>query len=126
MLLNQNEYCEFVQCVKKPGPKSKPKVGRRPNATYEFHPDHPLYKTHVQQLRSQPVSVQLGGCPPPTPPGDEPDPSSEPAKFQAWKKRADAFAAYVGPLLMPWDLDGHCHALDWETFSTRVKYEWKN
>ena len=70
--------------------------GRPSNQRFLFHPDHPLYDSHEQQIRSKPhIPLFIGR--PPRPPGRRPSPMTE-----AWKKKARRFARYFLILLRPW------------------------
>ena len=69
------------------------------NKCIRFHPDHPLYESHHQQLRSRhqvPVPKKIAPKPPPKKP-------SVPDK--QWKKEARHFSAYILILYRPWYLN---------------------
>ena len=86
--------------------------GRPANGRFRFHSSHPLYATHVQQLRSRflvPVNVDR----PPVPPA-----SDGAVESDAWQRRARKFAEYFLVLLKPWSAVNGAHpgSLTWETF----------
>ena len=65
---NMDDYAAIV-CVT-PKKESKTELsdhrGRPQNKRYPFHPDHPLFQTHEQQLRSKPHVPIFIGRPPRT------------------------------------------------------------
>ena len=116
---NMDDYAAIV-CVT-PKKESKTELsdhrGRPQNKRYPFHPDHPLFQTHEQQLRSKPhVPLFIGR--PPRPPGPRPSPLTE-----GWKKRARRFARYMLILLRPWrQADGQLPgSLTWKDFCDFVQ-----
>ena len=91
--------------------------GRPSNTRYLFHPDHPLYDTHEQQLRSKPrIPLFIGR--PPRPPGRR-----QSTLTVAWKNRARRFARYFLILLRPWtEADGQLPGrLTWKEFCLFVR-----
>ena len=87
-------------------------AGRPANGRFNFHSNHPLFKTHTQQLRSNmkiPVPVKI---PPPPPP------SNPKHKSRLWFKKANNFAQYMLVLFQPWEMnDGQLPgSLKWNDF----------
>jgi hypothetical protein len=95
------EYCSIIKVIKRPPQLDDDTVtrGRRPNGTYLFHPDHPLFNNYYQKLRSKQATPILTGEPPPRYPGNKLDPCTDlrVCKFQAFLK-------YYLTLFYPWDL----------------------
>ena len=70
--------------------------GRPDNGCFDFDPDHILYATHYQQLRSKqkiPLLIRL----PPKNPSSKPEVLTD-----KWKKTARHFAQYYLTLFRPW------------------------
>ena len=94
-----DDYAALISVIPKKPKSEHKKPGRKRNETYSFHPDHPLYGSHVQQLRSKPhIPLFIGR--PPKPPGPRPKNLTT-----AWKAQARRFARYILILLRPWH---HC------------------
>ncbi|KAI9551025.1 hypothetical protein GHT06_005688 [Daphnia sinensis] len=74
--------------------------GRTPNATFSFHPAHPLYDSHHQQIRSKfRVPVLIRG--PPKPPPPKPTHATD-----EWRRAARAFTQYMLLVFRPWLEEG--------------------
>ena len=73
-------------------------AGRPRNATYSFHPDHPLARSHEQQLRSKARVPVLAGRPPPPPP-------SVINETPTSMRLTERFASYYVALLVPWSTE---------------------
>ncbi|KAI9551001.1 hypothetical protein GHT06_005557 [Daphnia sinensis] len=70
--------------------------GRTPNATFSFHPAHPLYDSHHQQIRSKfRVPVLIRG--PPKPPPPKPTHATD-----EWRRATRAFTQYMLLVFRPW------------------------
>ena len=72
--------------------------GRPANATFAFDARHPQAATHCLSLKSKLAVPILGGARVPRHPGPR-------RRDPAWRRAADAFAAYVITLHVPWVLD---------------------
>lgn len=72
--------------------------GRPKDTMFAFTAEHPLYRTHLQQLKSKQCIPRLAGPAPPRHPGP-----MRPGK--AWLDAANHFAAYVICLFHPWSLE---------------------
>ena len=123
------EYGGLVQVVKKkPSSSSAPEeaptpadleaghtpaLGRKPSATFDFDPQHPLFSTHTQQLRSKHLTPVLAGAPCPRYPGPQPDSPSK-----TWCQQAAAFSEYMLALFRPWDLSSSepVRGTSWDDF----------
>jgi len=90
---------------------------RHPNAHYDFDSRHPLAATHTQRLRLKSKIPMLAGASPPMHPGKK-------RSDAKWKRKADAFAAYVITLHKPWSVDTLAPdiALNWNSFQTWVQH----
>ena len=71
--------------------------GRIDNGSFDFHPEHPLYASHYQRLRSKTKVPVLLRSPPKCPP---PKPHT---LTDEWRKAAREFSRYVLVLFKPWD-----------------------
>ena len=130
--LNIEEYFSLVKVVKKPKNNNNRNIdssssGRRQNARYPFHKDHPLCETHWQQVRSKLLVIVLICFRPTKAPVAMPDrENSPPARYAGWLKKANVFGAFYGTFLAPWNFDGLCPVFNWQTFSEYVQTRWKN
>ena len=79
-----------------------PKAKRRNLYTrYDFHPDHPLYRTHYQKVRGKfYCPILCGGPPPPYPVTQRNRRDGE--NVDTMKRR---YAAYMMTLFSPWTMD---------------------
>ena len=119
--MNLYEYCSLIVIVARPQPKESqqspnlPSVGRKNNPSFDFLPEHALFRTHVQRLRTKPATVMLAA------PGAPAFPGPEPSIFSAgWRRKAKAFAKYCSVLLIPWELgqykiDGVSQGVSWRS-----------
>lgn len=74
--------------------------GRASNGSFLFNVKHPLFTTHVQQIRSKhfiPIPIGI----PPCPPGKRRSTMTD-----AWMQQARKFARYILILFRPWNEDG--------------------
>ena len=97
------EYCGVVSIIPKGDLVSNDDGrhrGRQGNLRIPFAEQHPQASTHEQRLRSKHVVPILAGQGPPMHPGDVQESVS-------WRRKADAFAAYVITLHHPWDTNTH-------------------
>ena len=85
------EYAMLVDIVKAHAVKRGGKVGRAPNPTFAFEPEHP---TLVQRLRSKLCVPQIIGKIPLFP---GPDSGS-----QSWQRQAAVWAEWAGVVFLPW------------------------
>ena len=93
--LTPYEYVAMIDIKKRPT-KSKPKRhGRQPNATFEFHGDHPMSKSHFQVLRSKFYVPMIRHSSPKLPKPGEP----------ITKLQKERFAQWFGTLLFKWNPD---------------------
>jgi hypothetical protein len=90
--------------------------------TFPFDAEHPMYRTHRQRMRPNPVVPCLAGRSPPTYPGPEPD-LTPAARHLVWQKSSQRYAEYMLVLFVPWQTVGGTStaigppiALDFETF----------
>ena len=78
--------------------KRKDGRGRSKSRIFYFDETHPLHKTHCQYLRTKQPTLIINGFAPnhPGPPPKKPKKRRSDYKlhYQAWKKKADAFAMY--------------------------------
>jgi hypothetical protein len=115
--------------------------GRKPNATFAFHPNHPLYHSHIQRLRSKQMTLIYNAHPPKHPGLPPTKPNVHVSSFEKyeyktiynkWLKQADAFACYYSILFLPHpaiygdrDLMKSIHSyedyLSWSNFARRIK-----
>ncbi len=70
---------------------------RKRNGTFPFAPEHPLFDSHEQRLRSDPRIVQIGGRSIPCFPGPMV------ADSPSWNRDAQAFAEFMVVFLCPWN-----------------------
>lgn len=120
---NMDDYAALIVVVKKKEKKEPSKNenkdgrGRKANGVFEFDCDHPMYESHVQQLRSKPhIPIYIGR--PPKPPGKRQKRLTEP-----WKKQARRFARYILMLFRPWtEYHGQLPGpLTWKAFCDFVR-----
>ncbi len=114
---NMDDYAALICIIPKKKESTGNKRGRKNNATYRFHPDHPLYDSHIQQLRSKPHIPLFVGRPP-KPPGPRPENLTA-----SWKKQARRFSRYILILLKPWtECNGqHPGWLTWKEMCEFIK-----
>ena len=116
--------------------------GRKKNASFRFHPNHPLYHSHKQVLRSKQHTLIFTSHPPKHPGLHPQEPDSNATDFERkeyeqsyniWKKQADAFACYYSILFFPHELiygdqdqisqiQSFDHYLSWDNFATTMKH----
>ena len=111
------EYASIVLIVKKPKKKNSltneeeitehlteetcvdeapAKRGRICNQTFDFHPNHPLFLSHHQQLRSKTkVPILANPCP-------RIPPSKPTYRTEEWERAARLFSHYILTLHRPW------------------------
>lgn len=113
------EYVMLISIVKKTAAATQndghggPQQGRRNNTRFPFHPDHPLYSTHVQVLVSKHATPIISGMRVPK----CPDPVTDTDRNPAWQRQADAFAAFMLTLFKPWNtITLSPGPLTWEAF----------
>ena len=87
------EYCGCVTIV--PKRQSKVSTGRQQNKTFDFHPMHPKYLSHVQRLRSKLAVPVVSG-----PIQHHPGPFKS---TSAWESQATKWTNFILCLFIPWD-----------------------
>ncbi len=114
------EYCSIIKVIKEPPQTDDDTVtrGRRPNGTYLFHPDHPLFNNYYQKLRSKQATPILAGAPPSRYPGNKSEPCTD-----LWVCKFQAFSKYYLTVFCPWDrITGLIpHAFDFLGYSNFVQ-----
>lgn len=93
--------------------------GRPANKTFLFASNHPLYKTHVQRLRSK-TAVPIAWPRPPNPPQEMPT-----LLTPNWEKTAFQFLSYILTLFRPWTMQCNDNGtlpgrLTWEDFCSFI------
>lgn len=74
--------------------------GRLSNTSFEFHPNHPLFQSHCQRIRSK-SNVPVTSLSPPKPPQSKPSDLTP-----EWRTAAKVFARYILVLFRPWTENG--------------------
>ena len=113
-------------------------TGRKKSTLYRFHPNHPLYDSHVQYLRSKQPTLIYNAFPP-REPGDKPElPDGSTCPFELeiheedckiWRQKANEFADFYSIVFLPQsdifgdDLreDFNIPRLGWDAFCSRIK-----
>ena len=97
-------YAALIDVIKKPSKteetlhseKNENNRGRPANGTFNFAIGHPLFKTHIQRLRSKPKVPVPRNVPRPPP--------AKPSQLtNSWKKQARLFSEYFLTLFKPWN-----------------------
>ena len=93
---NELPVCEYQST----GGNGKPKLkaGRKLSRVFRFAPEHPLYTSHYQYLRSKQPTLIYNGYAPPFPGSPPQKPENNVTEwekhYKVWKKKADVFAKY--------------------------------
>jgi hypothetical protein len=147
--LTQYEYAACVDIIPKPKEtetndddsdphNNRKNAGRKARKTFLFHPNHPLYDTHVQVYKLKQPTLIINAYPPKYP-GDKPEFNfatlSQAEKQQAqqsietWKHAAQKFAEFYMILFMPHPevygtmtiINDYKEQISWEKFCKRVE-----
>lgn len=110
-LLNFNEYVRHVTVV--PMPTDRTNLYTSSTRYYQFNEDHPLHKSHVQQLSQIAFVTTVSGKRPNPPRSKRP---TKPGALAKWQRTADFYGVFMGTLLSPWDRHGDCGVHNWEDY----------
>ena len=92
------KYYDIVNIKQKSTETTRGLTGWVANATFPFHPNHPLHETHHQQLHPNMPMPILAGKPPPRAVGLR-------RNTTWWLQEAQLYARYYVSLLVPWLTD---------------------
>jgi hypothetical protein len=132
----QMEFECIIELLKKRSPTKKATIERRQRGRperrgFDLGPGHPLYSSHQGFIRMKLKTPMLGGHPPPTFPGNQPQITGnstmekiELEKIERWRSEMICYAKYIICLIVPWSLETRpVFALDGDGLATLL-HKW--